>query len=119
MYSFIARSFLGCVSTDAVYDSVAVVFDAAGETFKLQGRILIQPGFLEVMTWHNGSDTEIPDFKVNEQVKVTQNKIVEGMTQAPGFLTEAGLIAKMEKHGIGTDASIATHINNIILRNYV
>jgi DNA topoisomerase-3 len=119
IYSFIARSFLGCISTDATYDSVAVVFDAAGETLKLQGRILIHPGFLEVMTWHGGSDTEIPDFGADEVVKVTQNKIIEGVTQAPGFLSEANLIAKMEKHGIGTDASIATHINNIILRNYV
>jgi DNA topoisomerase-3 len=50
---------------------------------------------------------------------VTGIGLVEGRTEAPGYLTEANLIARMEKNGIGTDASIATHISNIILRQYV
>ena len=71
------------------------------------------------MPWHLGENVAIPDLKVNQEVEIESSRITEGRTEAPGYLSEADLISKMEKNGIGTDASIATHINNICLRDYV
>ena len=70
IYSFITRSFLGCISTDATYDSCAIMFESGGEQFKANGRILLKPGFLEVMPWHGGEDVEVPDFRVGEEIAI-------------------------------------------------
>jgi len=45
-------------------------------------------------------------------------KIVEGSTEPPQYLKESELVALMDKHGIGTDASMAGHIDNVVTRNY-
>lgn len=89
------------------------------EKFKMKGQHMITPGFLDVQPWQLHGDTVIPIYEVGDIVKVDSTKITEGRTDAPGYLTEAELISKMEEYGIGTDASIPTHINNIIERQYV
>lgn len=89
------------------------------EVFKLKGQRLLDPGFVSVMPWQRHGDTEVPDLYEGQVVRIKGTRITEHVTEPPGYLTEADLIEKMEKYGIGTDASIPTHINNIIERAYV
>ena len=43
---------------------------------------------------------------------------MQGSTQPPPRLTESSLIGLMERHGIGTDATVAEHINKQLERGY-
>ena len=44
--------------------------------------------------------------------------VSQGKTQPPHRLTERDLIEKMERYGIGTDATVAEHIQKQIDRGY-
>lgn len=72
------------------------------------------------MQWQSVSDNQmVPKLKKGDECTVQKVYLTEKKTGPPDYLTESELISLMEKHGIGTDASIPTHINNIVQRNYV
>ncbi|KAI8047962.1 DNA topoisomerase [Gilbertella persicaria] len=119
LYDFIVRTFIGSLSSNMKYNTTSVTFDIGGEVFECKGTKMLSPGFTSVMHWISTSDEYIPDFKEGEVLDVLDVNLVEGKTSPPDYLTEAELIGLMEHHGIGTDASIPTHINNICQRNYV
>lgn len=88
--------------------------------FSYTTSVLVDPGFTAIMTWLAfGADELMPPFTQGESVRINDAKLVERQTGPPDYLTESELITLMEKHGIGTDASIPVHINNIGQRNYV
>uniref|UniRef100_A0A673WDG4 DNA topoisomerase n=1 Tax=Salmo trutta TaxID=8032 RepID=A0A673WDG4_SALTR len=120
LYEYIVRHFIATVSQDCKYLQTTISFTIASEGFSCSGKTLISPGFTEVMPWLGiPLEEAMPVCERGDVFTVEEIKLVERQTCPPDYLTEADLITLMEKHGIGTDASIPVHINNISQRNYV
>ena len=117
---FVGRHFVGSVSYNCKYSSTTINFLIGSERFSFTGKKLLDPGYTAVMTWQALTEEEaVPTLAKGDSLVVKDIKLPERQTSPPDYLTESDLITLMEKHGIGTDASIPVHINNICQRNYV
>lgn len=120
VYDYICRHFLATVSRDMTYKVTTYEFKVGEEIFTTTSNQLVDAGYSDIMTWQAFSKNELSvAFVEGETIKVNDVKLQEGQTEPPDYLSESELIGLMEKHGIGTDASIPVHINNICQRNYV
>ncbi|XP_041957877.1 DNA topoisomerase 3-beta-1 isoform X2 [Alosa sapidissima] len=120
LYDYITRHFIATISQDCKYLQTTITFSVGCEGFSCSGKTLISPGFTEVMPWQGiPLEEAMPVCERGDSFTVDEIKLLEKQTNPPDYLTEAELITLMEKHGIGTDASIPVHINNVCQRNYV
>ncbi|XP_029688056.1 DNA topoisomerase 3-alpha [Takifugu rubripes] len=119
LYEFIVRHFLACVSQDALGQETVVDVDIAQEKFSTSGLMITARNYLDVYPYDRWTTKLIPVYEQGSQFQPTAIEMVDGQTSPPQLLTEADLIALMEKHGIGTDATHAEHIETIKSRMYV
>ncbi|KAL9127261.1 MAG: hypothetical protein Q9217_003820 [Psora testacea] len=120
VFEFIVRRFLACCSDDAKGESTTVEILYGNETFFTNGLIVLERNYLEVYPYEKWTSSQpLPCFRLHETFEPTKADITEGQTTAPGYLTEPELISLMDANGIGTDATIAEHIDKIQRREYV
>jgi DNA topoisomerase-3 len=119
VYDFITRHFLACCSDDAKGELTILSCDFNGEKFSTSGLVVKERNFLDVYPYWTWNTNNIPDFTPNEKLPVKECLLQEGKTTPPGYLTEPELIALMDANGIGTDATMAEHIEKIVERAYV
>ncbi|XP_059446946.1 DNA topoisomerase 3-beta isoform X1 [Corylus avellana] len=119
LYQYVCQHFIGTVSPDCKYVRTKVEFSIGGESFHCTGQHVTVEGFTSVMPWLGVNERNLPRFMKGEKIEVSKVELYEGSTISPDYLSESEVISLMEKNGIGTDASIAVHINNICERNYV
>lgn len=120
IYEFVVRRFLACCSEDAKGMATDVDILLGDENFHAHGLVVLEKNYLDVYVYEKWTGSvQLPKFTVGETFEPTEALMTEGKTVAPNYLTEADLIALMDANGIGTDATMAEHIQKIQERDYV
>ncbi|CAI4230836.1 unnamed protein product [Auanema sp. JU1783] len=120
IYEYVVRHFIATLMGPCISEVTTIHITCNEEQLSMKGSRVIDPGFLEVLKSVEAEDeSSVPTLKRGESLTLSDVNLAAKETSPPGYLTESELISLMEKHGIGTDASIPVHINTVCQRNYV
>ncbi|CAI2362410.1 unnamed protein product [Moneuplotes crassus] len=123
LYNYISNYFFASISHDCILETVTSEFKFGGETLEAKFSNIVDQGYLEhlPLTEKEKKMLNISEANLNEnkQYRVKSFKVQKRFPPTKELLSEPELIKKMEKHRIGTDGTIPTHIETIIKRRYV
>jgi DNA topoisomerase-3 len=134
IYDLVARRFLA-VFFPAAESMVTTRITRVGDhSFRTEGRVLINPGWLAIYGRQGADDTLVP-VKAGETVRTEVIDLVALSTRPPARYTEATLLSAMEgagklvdddelraamaEKGLGTPATRASIIEGLIAENYL
>ncbi|CAR24118.1 DNA topoisomerase 3 [Lachancea thermotolerans CBS 6340] len=120
VYEYVTRHFLACCSEDSKGHSTTMVLHWGPEAFTANGIVVLERNFLDVYLWMKWETTkQLPNLNVGQEVELLTYLMKDGQTSPPNQMTESELILLMDANGIGTDATIAEHIEKIQQRDYI
>ncbi len=119
LYDLVTRRFLSCFEENAsiMHTNISAVF--GDEKYKASGARITKRGWMDTYKYAKLSEVELPEFLQNEVVKLEKPEMAELKTQPPKRYTKAGIIAELEKRGLGTKATRAAIVDTLFKRNYV
>lgn len=137
LYDLVTKRFLAVFFPAAEFMVTTRITRVAGEPFKSEGKVMLNPGWLVVY----GRDTQDPDspslppVRAGETVETSEVRIEACQTKPPARFTEATLLSAMEgagklveddelreamaEKGLGTPATRAQIIEGLIQETYL
>lgn len=145
IYDLVVRRFLAVLSPPASFAEVKMTLEAEGELFYVSGRVVTEPGWMELggaaPDEEDAEDEEtvgksLPELAQGARLKITETETPAKKTTPPARYTEASLLTAMEKptsqvesrelkkvlqetSGLGTPATRADIIEKLFSTFYV
>ncbi len=141
LFDLAVRRFLGTFYPPAVWTRVERITEVEGHSFRARARTLDEPGWREVLGQTEQEDQTLPPLRPGEaevegiDAHAREIEVQSEQTKPPARITEARLLSLMEnagqtidddelaaalhEKGIGTPATRADIIENLIAKGYV
>ncbi|MBS1189894.1 MAG: topoisomerase [Rhodocyclaceae bacterium] len=137
LYDFVVKRFLSVFFPAAEYLVTTRITRVAGNPFKTEGKVLVAPGWLAVHGKESQEDGEgnLPPVEPKEKVRTEDVVLKANETKPPPRYSEATLLSAMEGagkmvddeelraamagRGLGTPATRAQIIENLITEQYM
>jgi DNA topoisomerase-3 len=136
LYDLIVRRFIALFYGPYRYDETSVVVAVGKDRFYAKGKIEKEKGWKEIYqtaTYTSAQDEDedddndalqgktdrqpaqlLPPLSVGQALTIKQSKVRELRTMPPARYTEATLLTRMEKYGLGTPATRADIIEKLL-----
>ncbi|MFT5430989.1 MAG: DNA topoisomerase-1, partial [Myxococcota bacterium] len=126
LYEMVWKRTVATQMADAQQELMSVHVTAGEATFRSSGKRIVFAGFLRAYV--EGSDdpnaaledseVPLPDLNEGDIIECGELKPTGRETRPPARYTEASLVEKLEKEGIGRPSTYATIIDTILNRDY-
>jgi DNA topoisomerase-1 len=124
LYRLIWERFTASLMAPAVYDTLTIDFEGAGQRFRARAQELKFPGFTALYDdQEEGEDTpsvrRLPLLAQGARARVLAVEAAQHFTEPPARFTEATLVRTLEELGIGRPSTYAPIIETLLSRDYV
>jgi DNA topoisomerase-3 len=136
LYDLVVKRFLAVFYPAAEYLVTTRLTEVEGHTFKTEGKVLVEPGWLAIYGREAMEEQgSLPKIDQGERVRTTDAKAVGAATRPPARYTEATLLTAMEGagkliedddlrlamagKGLGTPATRSAIIEGLIDQRYI
>jgi DNA topoisomerase-1 len=121
LYKLVWERFVACQMAPAQIDTTTVRVRAGRAVFEARGRVVVFAGWRAVSAPAKKDDDEphLPPLAEGERLDLRELREEMRTTQPPPRYSEATLVKRLEKEGIGRPSTYADILGKIQNRNYV
>ena len=119
LYEMIWNRTLSSQMKDCIQNQVQIKMKVEESVFQSSGVTIHFPGFYLVYKDQKTDEIQLPTLKKGDTVQCLKIEELKHETKPPARYTEASLIQKLEKEGVGRPSTYATIIGTIQDRGYV